>query len=267
MARIDVFIPVYNDLQFLPAAVASVLAQQGVDVRVVVSDNASTDGTSEWLSAAAAREPRIVVHRNASNIGMVANLNRYRELVETAHYMLLCSDDILYARDALAKAAAVVEADTRVVSVYCDLAFIDGKGRHISTRRFGRSGEFSAEAALYGSLRRFRNLFGIPLLNRTDVMRQLVYPDGLTYSADVHLSMQAARHGPIHHIAEPLIGNRYTGRNMTVSVFHESRAQFSRLEQDFGVHLTGTDRLVQSASYPLVTLAKQAFLAYVRLRS
>lgn len=267
MPRIDVFIPVYNDLRFLPAAVASVLAQQGVDVRVVVSDNASTDGTSEWLSAAAAQDSRVVVVRNARNIGMVANLNRFRELVETEHYMLLCSDDTLYTPDALAKAAAVVAADPRVVSVYCDLAFIDGKGRLISTRRFGRQGQFSADAALHDSLRRFRNLFGIPLLNRTDVMRQLDYPDGLTYSADVHLSMQASRHGPVHHIAEPLIGNRYTGRNMTVSVFREVRTQFERLEHDFGVHLTATDRLTQTASYPLVTLAKKAFLAYARWRS
>ncbi|MEQ1651299.1 MAG: glycosyltransferase [Hyphomicrobium sp.] len=45
---IDVFIPVYNDKIYLPKAVDSALGQRGVDVRVIISDNASTDGTFEW---------------------------------------------------------------------------------------------------------------------------------------------------------------------------------------------------------------------------
>ena len=73
--KIQVYIPVYNDISFLPDAVASVLTQQDVDVEVIVSDNASTDGTSEWLASAASREPRLIVHESRKP-GMLYNINR-----------------------------------------------------------------------------------------------------------------------------------------------------------------------------------------------
>lgn len=265
-AAIDVFIPVYNDREFLPAAIASVQVQRGVDLRIVVSDNASTDGTYEWLLEAAAEDPRIVVHRNPENIGLLGNLNRYRDLVEAPYFLLLCSDDTLHADDCLAKAMEVVAEDPELVSIYCDLAYLDSRGRVMSYRRFGRSGRFDAEQALRQSMRGLRNRFGIPLLNRTDVLRTLSYPAGLTYTADVHLSAQAARLGPVHHIAEPLIGNRYTGRNMTASVMHDSRGQFRKVETDFGITLSPSERLQQRISYPLVMLAKTLFLGYARMR-
>ncbi len=266
MPQIDVFIPVYNDLAHLPAALNSALSQTGVDLRVVVSDNASTDGTSEWLDTMAAKDKRLVIHRNPSNIGLLGNLNRFRELVEAPHYMLLCSDDVLYSGDALSKAAAIVAADPNIVSVYCDLAFIDGQGRRVATRRFRRQGLYSADTALRDSIRKYRNMFGIPLLNRTDAHRALDYPEGLTYVGDVHLSAKAALHGTIYHVPEVLIGNRYTGGNMTASVLRDTRMQFARLAEDFGIKLSSLERAMQHISYPLVMAGKKAFLSAMRWR-
>ena len=161
---IQVYIPVYNDMSFLPDAVGSVLMQRDVDVEVIVSDNASTDGTSEWLADAASREPRLVVHRNRENVGMMNNINRLRELVTADYYMFLCSDDRLGAPDALSSALRVMQAPD-VVSVYCDMLYIDALGRTLATRRFDRAGRFDTAATLKASIISGRNLFGIPLLH------------------------------------------------------------------------------------------------------
>src|SRR5438105_745807 len=131
---IQVYIPVYNDISFLPDAVASVLMQRDVDVGVIVSDNASTDGTSEWLANAALSEPRLVVHRNRENVGMMNNINRLRELVTADYYMFLCSDDRLGAPDALSSALRAMKDAPDVVSVYCDILYIDGLSRTLATR-------------------------------------------------------------------------------------------------------------------------------------
>ena len=58
--RCSVIIPTYNCLDLLPLAVASVRMQGVEDIEIIVIDDASTDGTGEWLAAESARDPRVV---------------------------------------------------------------------------------------------------------------------------------------------------------------------------------------------------------------
>ena len=57
--RVSVVLPVYNHLRFLPAAIASVLAQTYGDFELVIVNDGSTDGTREYLDGIT--DPRIVV--------------------------------------------------------------------------------------------------------------------------------------------------------------------------------------------------------------
>ena len=50
-----------NGRQWIPSQVRSILEQQGVDVRLVVSDDGSTDGTREWLADLAKRDSRVTL--------------------------------------------------------------------------------------------------------------------------------------------------------------------------------------------------------------
>lgn len=52
-ARVSVVIPNRNNLDTLPAALASVEAQQMPDTDIIVVDDGSTDGSREWLAQAA----------------------------------------------------------------------------------------------------------------------------------------------------------------------------------------------------------------------
>ena len=58
--RCSVIIPTYNCLDLLRHAVASVRTQAVEDIEILIIDDASTDGTGEWLAAEASRDPRIV---------------------------------------------------------------------------------------------------------------------------------------------------------------------------------------------------------------
>jgi len=57
--RVVALLATRNGMRWLPEQLASILAQQGVDLSIVASDDASTDGTRAWLEDAAAREPRL----------------------------------------------------------------------------------------------------------------------------------------------------------------------------------------------------------------
>ncbi len=72
---VSIAIPTYNRAATLERAVRSALGQTHADLEVVVSDNASTDGTPELLRRLAASDPRLRSVRQDANHGMVANLN------------------------------------------------------------------------------------------------------------------------------------------------------------------------------------------------
>jgi glycosyltransferase involved in cell wall biosynthesis len=73
--RLSFGLPVWNGEASIRRCLDSLLAQDFTDIEVVVSDNASTDGTSQILDEYAARDPRVHVSRNQENIGQIENVN------------------------------------------------------------------------------------------------------------------------------------------------------------------------------------------------
>jgi glycosyltransferase involved in cell wall biosynthesis len=264
---VDVFIPVYNDIQFLPHAVYSALNQCGVDVRVIVSDNASTDGTFEWVAALAEREPRLILSRNPKNLGHLANLNKYREMVQSPYYMLLCSDDMLLQPNALERAAKIMNEDETIATVYSNLVYIDARNEEILRRSFRREGFFSASDTLKSSLIGLRNMFGIPLLSKSDVYKPHSYPTELRYTGDAYLSSLGGEERKLFHLSDFLIGNRYTGKNLTSTLMSNSLQEFRLLESMRSVSLTPAERIMQSWNSPWVAFQKRLFLLWVRNRA
>lgn len=59
--RILVLLATHNGMRFLPEQVRSILTQEGVEVNVLTLDDASTDGTADWLLEQHRSEPRITV--------------------------------------------------------------------------------------------------------------------------------------------------------------------------------------------------------------
>src|SRR6056297_3621885 len=61
---VSVVMSVYNNADSLPAALESILSQEGVALEFIVIDDGSTDGSGTILDEAAARDPRLkVIHK------------------------------------------------------------------------------------------------------------------------------------------------------------------------------------------------------------
>jgi glycosyltransferase involved in cell wall biosynthesis len=73
-ATVTVAIPTRNRSRWLRAALESALGQTYPKLRVVVSDNASTDDTAQVVSSFA--DARLAYHRSDVDVGMFGNLNR-----------------------------------------------------------------------------------------------------------------------------------------------------------------------------------------------
>ncbi len=114
---VDVVIPCYNYARFLRACVKSVLDQPGVDVRVLIIDDTSSDETPE-VAAELAQDPRVECRRHEVNQGHIATYNEGLLEWAKADYTVLLSADDLLAPGALARAAEVFEAHPNVGMVY-----------------------------------------------------------------------------------------------------------------------------------------------------
>jgi glycosyltransferase involved in cell wall biosynthesis len=91
---ISILTPVWNGLPYIKECVDSVLAQDFQDWEMIVGDNASDDGTSEYLRTLA--DPRIKVFRHEKNLGVYRNIYFLFNKATAPVYMGLCADDYFY---------------------------------------------------------------------------------------------------------------------------------------------------------------------------
>ncbi len=257
--QVDVFIPVYNDVEFIQETIQSCLKQREVDVRVLVSDNQSTDGSFEKVSEMASLDDRIVVSRNPENLGFVGNLQRLHYIVERPYYMFLCSDDCLRDDYAFKDALLLFEQHPEITSVYSNIDFIDAKGAKIASNKFRRGETFDARETLSESLISMRNRFGIPLLHRTDISRQYPYRSDLKYTNDLWHSYKVGSHGRCGHIERECIGNRYTGNNLTIALMSNAISEFASIAESENIDLSRRQRLFQRINHCKVIAAKIFF--------
>jgi hypothetical protein len=95
--RISVLLLTYNQRPWVDAAVGACLAQLGEPLDVVLSDDASTDGTHERLLELAAgyQGPhRVRVRRNAGNLGIGGHYNRAVSECQGQLIVTAAGDDI-----------------------------------------------------------------------------------------------------------------------------------------------------------------------------
>lgn len=127
---VSIGVPVYNGGGYLEASLRSLLDQSYRHIELVISDNASTDGSSEICRRLAGEDPRIVYVRQEVNIGGVGNHNKVRELSTGTYFMWGSSDD-LWQPTYVERCVQVLEQRKDVVLAYSVNARIDGQGARL----------------------------------------------------------------------------------------------------------------------------------------
>lgn len=93
MPKVSVIMSTFNDADYLPAAINSVLGQTFGDFELLITDDASTDATAEVLKKYQIRDNRITSWRNNNQLGLTANLNVMLAKVQGEFIARLDSDD------------------------------------------------------------------------------------------------------------------------------------------------------------------------------
>jgi glycosyltransferase involved in cell wall biosynthesis len=126
--RLDIGVPVFNGERFLLRTVESLLAQTFDAFELVISDNASTDGTEKIARDLAAADPRVTYHRQPRNLGLAANYD-FLARRASARYFKWANCDDLYDPRFLERCIEVLERDAGVVLAYARTLFIDEDDR------------------------------------------------------------------------------------------------------------------------------------------
>jgi glycosyltransferase involved in cell wall biosynthesis len=263
---VSVVIPCYNYARYLPEAVASVMTQTGVDLDVIILDDASTDGSPETAKALAAGDERIRLVLHSQNQGHIASYNDGLSRVQGEYVVLLSADDLL-APGSLARSTALMEAHAEVGLVYGYAQEFQDKVTPIADIRPSWS-VWTGEEWTRIMSRRGSNIIVNPeaVLRRSIMERLGGYRPDMPHSADMELWLRAADIGSVGRINGSVQAfYRVHGMNMHLMDFGGGLADIQARRHVFEFHasvpgtaLNRQPELLRTARHALAVEAVRA---------
>lgn len=128
--RVAVGVPAYNGERYIATAIDSILNQTYSDFELIISDDASSDGTEEICRDYARRDQRVKYYRNEHNIGAGPNFNHAFELASTEYFKWAAQDDVVEP-DFLRRCVTALDENPDAVLCQSLVGLIDAVGQQI----------------------------------------------------------------------------------------------------------------------------------------
>ena len=222
MFELSVVVTTYNQERYIANSLASVLAQVGAPLEIVVSDDRSTDNTwdiIERIAATYAGPHTLVVHRQEHNLGAVDNLRWAIDRATAPWIMLADGDDLAMPNRAqvLMKAAKVSGAtlvSSNAVQIDAEDKFIG----HLVHKDHGKMGWVSLEQlASHGWL---PQVLGAAFAFDRQLVTEFGHLDSgkLWAGGDHVLPLRAALMGGVLFVGQPLMCWRRHDQQATAAI-------------------------------------------------
>lgn len=218
--RVTVLVVTCNDEPFVGPAIDSVLAQTYTDFAIVVVDDASTDRSREVAESYAARDPRIRVIANPTNLGAGPTRNRGLAVIASEYVAYLDGNDVCHP-ERLAEQVAYLDAHPDVALVSAQATLIDITGRPI--------GAFSRPTTDIGM--RWCRIFSSPVIHSAATYRRAIvwdelrgYEEQYRFGEDFDLWRRMAKHGhTLRNLPRTLVSYRIDPLSLTNTPRHPAR--------------------------------------------
>src|SRR3954470_3560808 len=199
---VTVLMSVHNGDAFVREAVESVLAQTFGDFEFLLYDDASTDGTTDYLMGL--RDPRLSVYRNEENLGLTATLNRGLEQAKGEYVARMDADDVC-TPERLERQGKVLDENLDVGLVGSSRILIDEQGDFVAAA-FATPDDLGI---------RWKCLLGNPFAHPTVVLRKrvldahgLYYDESFVTAQDYELWTRLLPRTRAVNLSEPLLRYR-----------------------------------------------------------
>lgn len=218
---VTVVIPCYRYGQYLPGVVGSVLGQPGVEVDIIIVDDASPDDSLAVAQSLAAAHSNVAVVTHPVNKGHIATYNDGLCRATGTYVVLLSADDLL--------SPGSLERSTTLLESVPELAFVYGFAPEFTSAPPTSTANgplwwsiWSGEEWIRRVCRRGTNVVTNPeVVMRRDVMTQLGgYDSTLPHAADLLMWLRAAAVGDVGRVnGRDQAFYRVHGQNMHIAQY------------------------------------------------
>jgi len=279
---VSIGMPVYNGEEYIEEAVKSLLRQSFLDTEIIISDNASTDGTVDICKRLANEDRRIRLICQNENSGVIANFAHVLDRARGTYFMWAAADDI-WSPDWLA--VLVAEARKQPCVAFGLVETIDESGRNIPQLSDNRPVQFTGNTVL----RRLRYFLSPSLLGKQNSYYGLyprdVISSGMLYdladtaqALDVFFMYEVLRTIEIRHAGPAVMYKRKHGKSDGAArgSILKSRTIVDRLFKRSLIHKylkysNFSEKLLLLAAFPVcvfrIRLAKLKYLVFRLVRA
>jgi glycosyltransferase involved in cell wall biosynthesis len=212
--RLSIGLPVYNGEKYVSESIEALLGQTYEDFELIISDNASTDGTAEICRRYEKHDSRVRYLRQQRNIGAAPNQGFLLTQARSELFKWAAADD-LYARDLIKRCVELLDTHPDVILAHCWMGAIDADGGVTQALEYPLTTDSASAperfaAMLFGTgendygLLRADDSYGVM---RTAMLRK-VTPLGSYYHADRVFAAEIALHGRFGQVPEFLYFRR-----------------------------------------------------------
>jgi glycosyltransferase involved in cell wall biosynthesis len=260
VSTVDIVVPCYNYAGYLPRAVESALAQEGVDVRVLILDDCSPDNTAEVAERLAAADPRVTYSKNPKNLNLVGTANRGLFEWATGDYVVLLSADDALHPGALAHATRLMDANPNVGMVYGQALVFSNE------QEDERAADVAEPQQTIINGEHFLRLcceYGNPVSAAAVVVRNKIqrqvgpYNPAFPHTSDYEMWMRCALVSDVAFVRATIGYYRWHGSNMSGAHYVDMRSDLNERLRTVRSVLDGAATLGQDKREALMTAARR----------
>ncbi len=208
LPKVTIAIPTLNRARYLRIALRSALSQTYPNIEVIVSNNASSDETADFLSFVTDERLRVV--EQTATIGMMENWNACLHAASGKYFLLLSDDDVLepFAIEELVNVFEDSECQGQKIGfVYCGGKTINSDGEILSIGAEVPLVE-GAKELIVAFFKSKRNLWACSILYRKDDLAP-GYDTNFPLLADAAQWIRAAiSYGTAKYVSQNLVSYR-----------------------------------------------------------
>ena len=269
----DILLATYNGEKYLKCQLDSILNQTYRNIRLLINDDCSTDGTRHILKEYEKKDSRIQVQYNESNLGSIKNFENLLNRVESKYFMLSDQDDFWMPEKVEKSLNRIIDENADLV--FTDLEAVDESMQTI-TPSVVRFMGFKKNIDKYNDYRLvfLRNcVTGCTIISRKDLIKKYVpIPKEAPMMHDWWMALMISQNGKLAFLDEPTIKYRQHKENQLgiygmktyINDFYEYREKYINLKLDqFKIYLENKDKFEKQE---LVELSKRAITYFESIK-
>jgi glycosyltransferase involved in cell wall biosynthesis len=256
--HVAVIVPCYNYGHYLVECIKSIVSQDGVSIKVLIIDDASTDESFLVAERLSERLPQVSAVRHERNRGHIATYNDGLSQADSDYVALLSADDLL-AAGSLARATALMDDYPSTGMTYGrPMNFVDSPMP--DGRRVWAWSVWAGHRWIDSQCKRGLGIIYSPeAVVRTSVQHEVGYYSGdLPHSADLEMWLRIASVSDIGRVHGPVQAyRRVHAGSMMQSAFADPLTDMVERYKAFESFFSRLDELTPSLDHSWGTIRRR----------